>query len=206
RMAGEEVEIHISPVSTCTIRLSILPFRGGRLAAIPLNGTLIQKSWSPPVAKLAGTVAAETIRCGDLLTRGSVEPLAFLSKAAKGERIQQLAIDQQTPNVSFDTGNSPLLVLGEGGRQFARRGGIDPMISGQGGYKLATHGGRVPIPWIIGTAGWAIFIHQPFGTFDLTGKRTKFQPAAGSPFAPDLFFVGPCQPHVVMSASARPTG
>ena len=32
---------------------------------------------------------------------------------------------------------------------------------------------RVPIPWIIGTAGWAIFFHQPFGTFDFTGPQVR---------------------------------
>ena len=44
------------------------------------------------------------------------------------------------------------------------------MRNGQGGYQLRTHGGRVPIQWLIGTAGWALFIHQPFGTFDLKAR------------------------------------
>jgi alpha-glucosidase/alpha-D-xyloside xylohydrolase len=79
------------------------------------------------------------------------------------------------------------------------------MTSGQGGYKLATHGGRVPIPWIIGTSGWAMFLHQPFGTFDFTGERGNFQsasPGAGL----DLFFVGSADPVTIMAEYARLTG
>ena len=45
--------------------------------------------------------------------------------------------------------------------------------SGQGGYRLRTHGGRVPVPWLIGTAGWAMFVHQPYGRFDLTGTEGR---------------------------------
>ena len=79
------------------------------------------------------------------------------------------------------------------------------MSSGQGAYKLATHGGRVPIPWIIGTAGWAIFFHQPYGTFDFTGPQGKFQstrPGVGL----DLFFVSSPDPATIMEEYARITG
>ena len=87
-------------------------------------------------------------------------------------------------------GASPLLGLGEGGPQFDRRGSTDRMVSGQGGYRLRTHGGRVPIPWLIGTAGWAMFIHQPFGTFDFSGPQSKFHPPTPDAELPlDIFFV-----------------
>ena len=79
------------------------------------------------------------------------------------------------------------------------------MISGQGGYKLATHGGRVPIPWIIGTSGWAIFVHQPYGTFDFTGQRGKFHTDHPGG-ALDLFFVGSADPATIMAEYARLTG
>ena len=80
------------------------------------------------------------------------------------------------------------------------------MRSGQGGYKLATHGGRVPIPWIIGTSGWAIFFHQPYGTFDFTGAQGKFQSASPRGAALDLFFVASPDPATIMAEYARITG
>ena len=109
--------------------------------------------------------------------------------------------------MSFLAGDGPLLGLGEGGPQFDRRGAIDEMRSGQGGYKLATHGGRVPIPWIIGTSGWALLVHQPGGSFDFTHSEAKFSPATAES-APllDLFFVGSESPAVIMEEYARLTG
>src|SRR5260370_34374353 len=79
------------------------------------------------------------------------------------------------------------------------------MRSGQGGYKLATHGGRVPIPWVIGTSGWAIFFHQPYGTFDFTGQQGEFQSATPGA-ALDLFFVGSADPDTIMAEYAGLTG
>ncbi len=79
------------------------------------------------------------------------------------------------------------------------------MVSGQGGYKLATHGGRVPIPWIISTSGWAIFFHQPYGTFDFTGERGKFH-SANPGAALDLFFIGSADPATILAEYARLTG
>src|SRR5262249_29384139 len=95
----------------------------------------------------------------------------------------------------------------EGGPQFDRRGSVDTMRSGQSGYRLATHGGRVPIPWLIGTRGWAMFIHQPFGTFDFTGRQSKFLPTSPQAALPlDIFIVISREPGTVMREYARLTG
>ena len=101
--------------------------------------------------------------------------------------------------------DSPLLALGEGGKQFDRRGVRDRMISGQGGYDLENHGGRVPIPWLIGTAGWGLFFHQPLGTFDFTGTESTFTPHAPGD-ALDLFVVLLKQPETLLAEYARLTG
>ncbi len=97
--------------------------------------------------------------------------------------------------------------LGEGGPQFDRRGSTERMHSGQGGYQLRTHGGRVPIPWLIDTSGWAMFFHEPFGTFDLTGSEGKFQPTAPDTALPlDIFVAAAREPHILMAEYARLTG
>jgi alpha-glucosidase/alpha-D-xyloside xylohydrolase len=126
---------------------------------------------------------------------------------AKDEVIQRFRIEPGSGIVSFETGDSPLLGLGEGGPQFDRRGSVDAMGNGQSGYKLETHGARVAVPWIIGTSGWAIFIHQPYGTFDFTGKESKFIPARAEQAVPlDIFFVSSRDPKIIMSEYARLTG
>ncbi len=134
-------------------------------------------------------------------------PPTFTFTNAEGQTIQRLSIDEETGVVSFLTGDSPLLGLGEGGPQFDRRGSTDRMKSGQGGYHLATHGGRVPIPWVIGTEGWAMFFHQPFGTFDFTGEQSKFAPTSPQSALPlDIFFVASRDPATIMREYALLTG
>lgn len=201
-----DVEIQISPVSHRTFRLSLLPTSESRAAEVPWNGTLAQKSWGPAAAKLTGEFAPQTVPCGDFSIAVSSQPLAFQIHAANGQLIQQLGINRQAGTLSFDSGNSLLLGLGEGGPQFDRRGSTDSMISGQSGYHLATHGGRVPIPWIIGTRGWAMLIHQPFGTFDFTAERCVFRATPETLLPLDLFFVASSRPPEILSEYARITG
>jgi len=205
--AGQNYEVQITSVSAQTVRLTVLPVKSGKAATVPIDGSLVLESWGTPVAKLGGRDAGQTIQAGNLRIRASLDPLSFAISTASRNEIQTLSVDHATGIVSFKTGESPLLGLGEGGPQFDRRGSIDTMVSGQGGYKLETHGGHVPIPWIISTAGWAIFFHQPFGSFDFTGPQTKFAPTRpDAAFPLDLFFVASPDPAVIMAEYARLTG
>jgi alpha-glucosidase (family GH31 glycosyl hydrolase) len=197
-------EIQITSISEHMVRLSVLPVTKGRTAAIFSDGSLVHTSWGEPIVRLRGNSAPQELKAGGLGVHVSTSPIAFAISTLKGSRIQQLELDPDG-NVSFATGNSPLLGLGEGGPQFDRRGSTDPMISGQGSYRLETHGGRVPIPWIISTAGWAMFFHQPFGTFDFTGPQSKFHPTSPNA-ALDIFLVCSPDPPTIMAEYARITG
>jgi alpha-glucosidase/alpha-D-xyloside xylohydrolase len=48
------------------------------------------------------------------------------------------------------------------------------MRNGQYAPWLATHGATIPVPFLIGTDGWAMFIHQPWGAFDLRDGKGRF--------------------------------
>src|SRR6266700_1904262 len=207
RLAGKDVEIQLASVSEHTFRLTILPIKAGEVADVPTDGSLLRTSWEPPIAKLSGELRSQVFKSGNLTIRVSPQPLTFAIETADGKSVQQIKVDQETGVVSFVTGNSPLLGLGEGGPQFDRRGSTDTRRSGQSGYKLGTHGGRVPIPWLIGTAGWAMFFHQPFGTFDFSGAESKFQPKnADSALPLDIFFIASSEPATIMAEYARLTG
>ena len=70
---------------------------------------------------------------------------------------------------------------------------------------MRTHGGRVPIQWLVGTDGWGLFLHHPLGTFDFTGAEGKLTPfAEGLPV--DVFVVSSADPKVLMREYARVTG
>lgn len=207
RVAGEDCEIQITQVSGETIRLSLRPIRRGVASTIATDGSLVRTSWSPPVATFRGSFQTQIIKCGNMIVRIAPTPLAFTITTPDGQIIQRLTVDTETGIVSFASGDSPLLGLGEGGPQFDRRGSTDRMKSGQGGYQLGTHGGRVPIPWLIGTSGWAMFFHQPFGTFDFTGAQSKFLPVGPQTALPlDIFFVASRNPATIMAEYARLTG
>ena len=192
RMLGaNDLEVQISPVSAHTFRLTI----GGKP---PDDGTLVQQTWGAPVKELRGQSAVVQI---------DKDALAFKIETPKGEPILQLKVDRDSGVVSFPTGDAPLLGLGEGGPQFDRRGAVIPGRSGQGGYLLRTFGGRVPINWLIGTSGWAMFIHAPYGWFDFIDAEGKFVPQSKETAFPlDIFFVTSKEPAVLMGEYARLTG
>jgi alpha-glucosidase/alpha-D-xyloside xylohydrolase len=207
RIAGQDVEIQIAPANEHTLRLSILPIHTGRVAPVPMDGSLVQASWGIPVLRLHGNSRAGAARCGQLNVTVTPNPLTFTITTLNSEAVQRLTVDEKSGVVAFETGDSPLLGLGQGGPQFDRRGSIDAMRNGQSGYQLATHGARVAVPWVISASGWAMFIHQPFGTFDFTGAESKFLPAEPEQALPlDIFFVGSREPKIIMSEYARLTG
>jgi alpha-glucosidase/alpha-D-xyloside xylohydrolase len=204
---ADALELQITSLSPTTFRLSVFPVgQNGQIGPMPSDGSLVQSSWGNPISKLRADTD-RTIVVGNVHLKISFHPLRITVADAQGETIQQFTLDENIGTVSFLTGASPLYGLGEGGPQFDRRGSNYPMRSGQGGYKLETHGACVPIPWLIGTSGWAIFFHQPHGTFDLRASEGKFQPLAGAPALPlDLFVVCSADPATILAEYARITG
>ena len=203
-VAGPHLQLQATSVSEHTIRFVLLPALSP--ISIPSNGSLVQESWGTASATLPDSAEKE-LSVGKFRIKASWNPLRFEIANERAATIQQFEWDDASGALSFDTGTTPLLGLGEGGPQFDRRGSTDAMRSGQGGYKLATHGGRVPIPWLIGTSGWAIFFHQPFGTFDFTGTRGKFIPENRDAALPlDIFLVSSSDPATIMAEYARLTG
>lgn len=195
RIAGSPVEFQISSISPHTLRIT-----ASDGSASPDDGFLVKQSWGrPPAAKIRDARPHSTAINGQRV-EFSPDPLEIRIGA-----IQKIRIDPQSGAIFFSTGDAPLLGMGEGGPQFDRRGSTDRMRSGQGGYQLRTHGGRVPIAWVIGTAGWAIFFHQPYGSFDFTGAESKLQPA-GAALPIDLFVVVSRDPKIIMAEYARTTG
>jgi alpha-glucosidase/alpha-D-xyloside xylohydrolase len=215
-VAGQPVEVAVSAVSPVIARITIKPIAGGIVTPVPDDDALVRSEWEGPHAAYRAAAAASQPRMlalpGErLIVDVTDAPLTINVRSparAGAERTlhQSLQIDAATGAVHFNIGDAPLLGFGEGGPQFDRRGATDRMRSGQGGYRLQTHGGRVPIQWLISPAGWAMYIHQPLGSFDLTGTTGVFTPPATSPLPLDLFVVGSSDPAEIMKAYAEITG
>jgi alpha-glucosidase/alpha-D-xyloside xylohydrolase len=196
-IAGQPVELRIASISPITVRVSVLP-RGATDADLNRDGGLVPLTEQPRT--MAGTAP---VKMGTLSVTVTQAPLVVRVADAAGRTVQEIAVDEAGV-LEFLVGDAPLLAFGEGGPQFDRRGAIDAMRNGQGGYQLRTHGGRVPVQWLIGTAGWGLFIHQPFGAFNLQGPKGKM--TAATPLPLDCFVVVSKEPTQIMREYARITG
>jgi len=196
-VAGQPVELRLGSISPSTIRISVVN-RTAAEANLNADGGLVP---FPEQRRQATPSSPATF--GDLSVSVAASPLAVRIADATGRVVQDLRVDGDG-TLRFSIGDAPLLGFGEGGAQFDRRGVVDAMRNGQGGYQLRTHGGRVPIQWLIGTGGWALFIHQPFGTFDLKGPTGAM--TAATPIPLDCFVVASGDPRVIMREYARITG
>ncbi|HEX6465085.1 MAG TPA: TIM-barrel domain-containing protein, partial [Vicinamibacterales bacterium] len=200
-IGGRRVTARVASISPHTLRVMVTPAD----ARADLN-------WDGALAGLdqreKTVTAGSTIKLGELTVAPSTSPLEFRVSDARGTAVQDLTLDAETGALHFTIGNAPVLGFGEGGAQFDRRGVVDQMRNGQGGYQLRTHGGRVPIQWLIGTSGWALFIHQPFGTFDLKGPSGTVTPTRTDErsLPLDCFVVVSKDPGVIMREYAHITG
>lgn len=207
QVAGKPVEISVTPIGAAHVRITIIPIEGGKALAVPGLGTLVKEDWGKQAAGIRASAAPRKVRCGELSVTLTTNPLAVRVEAPGSRLVQELRIDEATGKVDFNLGKGPVLGLGQGGPQFDRRGKIDQMRSGQGGYNLATHGAKVPVQLLIGTSGWAMFIHRPLGSFDLTGETGKFLPPNAQPPLPiDIFIIGETDPSKIMGEYSRLTG
>ena len=194
-IGGQPVELRLAAISDNTIRFSVVP-QNTDDAALNRDGALVDLS------EQRRTIASGApISIGQLSVSISPSPLVVRIADAADRPVQEISVDDSGA-VHFLIGDRPLLGFGEGGAQFDRRGSVDAMRNGQGGYRLQTHGGRVPVQWLIGTGGWGLFIHQPLGTFDLSGPKGTLTPA--SPLPVDCFLVVSKDPLVIMDVKLIP--
>ena len=197
-VGGKPVEIAVWSLSPTTVRITVSPVVAGIRTPVPVTGALIVDDKARPVAR--GTEASNValVRARDVVVKFTASPPSLTIETARGEVLQRLDLSAETSDVSFLLGKGPLLGFGEGGAQFDRKGVIDQMRNGQvsnNTYRLSTHGTRAPVQWLIGTEdGWAMFIHQPYGTFDLTGAEGKFTPAPQRAFGGEAGVVGAASP------------
>ena len=199
-IAGSKAQISASPISAHTVRVRIATNDSGSAKHIEDGAVLEAQLKQPAAAKSLPRASSPRV---------SIErnPLAIQISDARGRAVQQLRVQEDTGSITFQLGDGPVLGMGEGGPQFDRRGNVDSMRSGQGGYHLRTHGGRVPIQWLIGTSGWAMFVHQPLGTFDLSGAEGRFTANDSAKKLPiDIFVVTATEPAQIMAEYARITG
>ncbi len=202
-VAGRPIDIVIASVSPSTVRVTMVP-QGETIAkALPDDDVLVSAAEGRTVEHRRA--AGPAVAAGNLVVQFTADPPTLIIETKTGEPVQRLVLHRETSTITFALGKGPIFGLGEGGPQFDRRGSIYGTRSGQGGYQLRTHGGRVPIQWLIGTDGWGMYVHQPLGAFDLTGTDGTLTPS-GEVLPLDVFVTASTDPTAIVGELARITG
>ena len=177
RSAGEPAELAISGVTLNSIRIVFKPVS---LITIPENPALAEIKYAAPAITIRSIKKAITKRVGDLFVKVSPNPLTVSVTNLKGLPVQEFVFEEDG-TISFRLDDQPVLGMGEGGPkpgkgdswkskpiEFDRRGRFFDM---QPRWQSDAYGTRNPVPMLIGTKGWAVFVASPWVQVNLKDKN-----------------------------------
>jgi alpha-glucosidase/alpha-D-xyloside xylohydrolase len=220
RVGTTLMELTLRQVSDRMIEVELSPLDDqGHARPDPVSTVLVPFT-STEKLRIRDLSAAQQVQAGSMRVSITPSPLSVTVSGADEQPVQTFSFDAQDGSISFAT-PAPVFGLGEGRQQFDRRGYLFDMRNGQN-QMLATNGATVPVPFLIGADGWAMFIHnppvtvanarqasRPWGQFDLRDKaHGRFIPQAGSlAMAPlHLFIMLLHEPTDAMEEYIRLTG
>ena len=162
RYSDRDVELTLTAVSDRTVRITLTAKdRGRETRALDDGPVLAPRRWPGPALSVSDLDAGRTAALGNLRVSVMPAPLTVEIRAGGGKLVQRLTFAERDGAVTFHTGGR-VLGLGGGGQQFDRRGSFDPMTNGHRAGEYQIFGSRVPVPFLIGTAGWGLFVHRPY--------------------------------------------
>lgn len=189
--AGWSVELAVARVGDHLLELDL---------GAPASSTFLVDYPRAELWRGPAETAPSTLTAGALRLEVRPAPLAIVVRRADGTLVQDLRFADDL-GFTFGT-DQPVYGLGENGSRFDRRGGVFPMIPRWGGK---TEGSVLPSPLVIGADGWALFVPQPHGGFDLRGARGQFRPTQPAP-ALRCFVLAWRRPAEVLAEYVRLTG
>lgn len=177
-IGGVPVKLCLEPLSPKTLRVAVLP-AGESVLDVFSTLDLAERDWGEPAT---ATAAGGSFLFGEFEVAVTANPLRAEIRYG-GKPLQTLDFCGETGVVSFPTGDGPLFGLGHGYKtRMERRGrSYDLRDNGQIPDVMRNHSASSPTPYVISTAGWALFFHQPWkGEIDLSGPTGVFRkyPAA----------------------------
>lgn len=179
KVADTACQLIITPVSDHTLRITLKPYSArDNSDHLDDSPVLVRRDWPAPLLiKTDLKIMPDLVR-NNLKIQVKPEPLTITLSIFQGKIIQELVIDKATGAVHFLLGDKPLLGLGGGGKGLDRRGLYDPMDNGHRSAEYQIYGSRLPIPFLIGIDGWALFFHRHYnGGFDLRTNPGAFLPS-----------------------------
>ncbi|KAA5546004.1 glycoside hydrolase family 31 protein [Roseiconus nitratireducens] len=187
RTAEEAGVLTIRSAGNQTVRITLQPANSP--SDVPSTPALVRSADEDEprltLTRLDGPVSR---RIGQLDVEVRPDPLTVV--VSKEDRIVQRVTFDPDGSLRFRLDDHPVLGLGEGGPlppretnwrklpvEFDRRGRLHRM---RPRWQADAYGSRNPVPLMIGTGGWALFVATPWGQFDLSdageGVFTPMQP------------------------------
>lgn len=198
RTAGRPARLEIRAAGDHSIRITLKPLDFPQ--EFPYSPALVERRWPAPAVSLQEIGEPVTKQAGGLRITVRPQPLTVLLADRRGRTITDLAFDEQSGTVSFGLDGRPVLGMGEGGPrmdpgrwreealEFDRRGRFHEM---EPRWQAQAYGSRNPVPLMIGTGGWAIYVAAPWVQVDLTrgdrGRLIPWKPPAADPARPRAY-------------------
>lgn len=174
---GEPAQLDIRIAAENSIRITLKPisFKDN----FPYTPALAERNYPAPVISVRSIKNTLKKQVGNLKVEVDSKPLKIIITNAKNELVQQITFEDDG-KLSFKLSDAPVLGMGEGGPkplpgsdwrkqqvQYDRRGSYDSM---QPRWQADMYGSRNPVPMLIGTEGWDIFVVAPWVQVDLQNK------------------------------------
>ena len=180
--AGQPGELDICVAGEHSVRITLKPLTFER--RFPFTPALAERDYPEPVISLREISDPVEKQVGNLHVDMRPNPLTLIITNAEGQVIQNLFFDDEG-NLIFKLDSQPVLGMGEGGPQ---RGGnwrsqeiefnrLGRLFEMRPRWQSEAYGSRNPVPLMVGTAGWGLFVATPWGQVDLRDKdRGRFIP------------------------------
>lgn len=214
QIAGRPAEVSLVPVGERSVRVTVRPV-GDAPSAVPVKDgrVLASRDWREPAARISDLDGERSVPIGPLRVTLRPSPLTIEVHTADGTLVQRLVVDRETGGIDFRIGDGPVYGLGNGGQRFDRRGRFYSMDHGHRRGEFQIYGSRMPVPFLVGTDGWALFFHRPYnGRFDLRNGLGQFLPeddpdsAKERPLPMDVFVTHVDRPSRALSEYTTYTG
>lgn len=181
---GEDAELTIFSSGEHSIRITLKPTSFED--TFPYSPALVAREWPNAALRLREIFTPLERRVGNFRITVSPNPLTVVVKNRDGDLVTDLVFDSDdSGQVSFRLDHKPVLGMGEGGPGMGENWREEPLEFDRNGrfhnmaprWQAQAYGSRNPVPFLIGTGGWALFVATPWVHVDLRNEdRGRFIP------------------------------
>lgn len=170
-----QVNIKVTETAKSALRITLEPVRGNIERNSEPELALVDKPADLVFRSMPKTGTAET---ENFIIKFKTDPLTISISNNAGKKIQDLVFSENG-KVIFRLDDNPVLGMGEGGPrmnkgwrdekiEFDRRGRMHRM---EPRWQANAYGSRNPVPLLVGTGGWGLFVVSPWVQVDLRDEE-----------------------------------